>query len=86
MYFYAHLNNENICEAVSSTGEEIEDLKLIAVDSLDMDLLHRKYDSGTWSSDKYFSPAVSAPTIEEQILTENQYQTALLEMNMIGGM
>lgn len=30
-------------------------------------------------------PETPQPTIEEQILTENQYQTALLEMNMIGG-
>lgn len=31
-------------------------------------------------------PVVPEPSIEEQILAENQYQTALLEMNMMGAM
>lgn len=31
-------------------------------------------------------PTEPRPTIEQQILAENQYQTALLEMQMLGGM
>ncbi len=31
-------------------------------------------------------PIVTMPSIEEQILAETQYQTALFEMNMMGGM
>lgn len=31
------------------------------------------------------TPDEPQPTIEEQILAENQYQTALLELSMMGG-
>ena len=30
-------------------------------------------------------PIEEQPTVEEQILAETQYQTALIEMNMMGG-
>lgn len=30
-------------------------------------------------------PKIIEPTIEEQILAETHYQTALIEMNMLGG-
>lgn len=36
-------------------------------------------------SDTEPTPNEPQPTIEEQILAENQYQIALLEMQMLGG-
>lgn len=43
--------------------------------------------TGEFKEASHESPVLEEPqpSIEEQILTENQYQTALLEMNMIGG-
>lgn len=43
-------------------------------------------DTGEFTVPVIPEPIEPMPSIEEQILIENQYQTALLEMNMMGAM
>lgn len=86
MIIYAELNEQNICIGVKTVGEEMDSPNLVKIDTMDYDLLNRKYENGEWSEEKYLPPEPPLlATIEEQILAESQYQTALLEMQMLGG-
>lgn len=55
------------------------------IESEQGELGQRMLEDGTFV-DVPVDPIESEPSIEEQILTETQYQTVLLEMQLFGGM
>lgn len=86
MYFYAQLNENSICTGISSLSESVSAVNMIMIESADDDYLWRKYENGEWSEEKYLPPEPEPQTsLEEQIYAENLYQTALIEMQMLGG-
>jgi hypothetical protein len=76
MYFYAQLNDNNICIGVSQLSGEIIDPKMIAIESVDTDKIWRKYENGTWSTDKY-EPTSTAPIDEFTALQDTVNQLVL---------
>ncbi|MCG3089119.1 hypothetical protein [Sporosarcina cyprini] len=63
---------------------------IILVDITNYPVVQEGYDydakTGIFTKPVYDDSIIPDPSIEEQILAENQYQTALLEMNMMGAM
>ena len=48
-FYYAEINESNVCIAVLDTPTEITDNpKMILTDSYDLSLLGKKYNSGKW--------------------------------------
>lgn len=84
---FALLNDENICFAILSSVKEPEQGNFVEVETNDLSVYeYRKYENGQWSAEKYLPPEPPIQTtIEEQIYAENLYQTALLELQMMGG-
>lgn len=48
MYYYAEINEENMCFAVSDLAETMDLPYLIPLDSYDISLLGKIYDNGIW--------------------------------------
>ena len=89
MVFYAQLNNENIVIGISQLNEEINISNMVLIDSFDDTLLNKRYNAETGEFEEVtqteLTELIELPTIEEQIYAENLYQTALLEIQMLGG-
>lgn len=47
-FYYAEINNENMCFNVLDSGVKITKDSLIVLDSYDTSLLGKKYNSGAW--------------------------------------
>lgn len=88
MFRYAQLDSNNVVVAISNLGGEVIADNMILINDLEVELeLGSTYDRTT----NTFTPPVSVPvepkpTIEQQILAELQYNTALTEMKALGGM
>lgn len=80
----AVLNDDNICTGYKNVMKMINDGKHIEIDN--EDYLFRKYENGRWSEEKFYPVVEPQTTLDEQIYAENLYQTALLEMQALGGM
>lgn len=89
MVFYAQLDNENIVIGISQLNEEINISNMVLIDSFDDTLLSKRYNAETGEFEEVtqteLTEPIELPTIEEQIYAENLYQTALLEIQMLGG-
>ena len=89
MFFYAQLDNENIVIGISQLNEEINISNMVLIDSFDDTLLNKRYNAETGEFEEVtqieLTEPIELPTIEEQIYAENLYQTALLEIQMLGG-
>ena len=48
MFYYAELDENNICKAVSELVGEVIKNTMIRIDSFDMSLLGKKYNNGEW--------------------------------------
>ena len=83
--YYAELNESNICIAISQLSGAVEQSNMIEIPSADEHYRWRKYENGEWSEEKFLPQLEPQVTIDEQIYAENLYQTALLEMQMLGG-
>lgn len=81
------MNEENVCFGIISSQERSDSSNLIQIPNYDLDYLYRKYENGTWTEEKFIpEPDETLNTsIEEQIYAESLYQTALLEIQMAGG-
>lgn len=77
-YFYAQLNENNICIGVSQLSGPAEASNMIQIDTLDTDKIWRKYENGAWSTEK-FEPDSSAPVTEFE---ETKQRVSDLEMAM----
>ena len=90
MYIYAQIQNGKVIGVSYLKGEvmtdsmiNISDLKKVPDTGWDYDL-----ETGEFTEPIYIEPEQEEyePSINEKILIENQYQTALIEMQMMGGM
>ena len=46
--FYAQMNENNICKAVSDLAGEVQDARLIPIGFMDVALIGKKYENGEW--------------------------------------
>ena len=67
MKFYAQLNENNICIGISQLSGEVKQENMIEIESLDNDLMWRKYEHSEWSTVK-FEPESTAPITEFEAL------------------
>lgn len=82
--YLAELNDDNLCVGIKQVGAFIDDGKHVEIDNLDSSFLWKKYENGEWTVERFEPLNIeSQPTIEEEILYENKYQTLLLEMGML---
>jgi hypothetical protein len=59
-YYYAQIDNNSICFAVTQTSGPIDQFDMIAIDGYDTSLLGKLYDNGQWL-DAPESPAADLP-------------------------
>ena len=71
-FFYAQINEENICVGISSLSGEVIDEKFIEIESYDLSILGKKYNNGVWEEvpKEPIVPEEPQPTNAE--LKENQ--------------
>lgn len=67
--FYAELDENNICKAVSQLGGEVDKPTMIPLDSYDTSLLGKRYDNGEWYNVERLEPEYE-PTETELIQAE----------------
>lgn len=53
MFYYAQLNQDNICIGIALSTNIISQSDMILLDFNDEDKIYRKYESGAWSGEKY---------------------------------
>lgn len=63
--FYAQLNEDNICFAISQLSGEVQADNLIVISSFDISIIGKKYVDGTWVEVEQPDPE---PTTEQTIL------------------
>lgn len=77
-YYYAQLNNKNICNGVSDLSGEIFDDNLVRLETYDLTVLGKHYNNGVWEEVPQPEPEPSQlDRIEEQLkltYTEAQEQ------------
>lgn len=78
MYFYAQLNENNICIGVSQLSGEVDAPNMVRIPSFDPDYIWRKYEDGQWTEEK-FEPETTAPVTEFE---ETKQRVSDLEMAM----
>ena len=80
--FYAQLNKENICIGVSQLSKTATSSLMVALPSMDISLVGRKYNEGVWGEVERVEPPL---TDMEQTLLEValqvEYLTCLQELN-----
>lgn len=57
--FYAQINENNICVAVSNLTEKVQDTRLIPIGFMDVELIGKKYENGVWVEVPIPEPPIS---------------------------
>ena len=77
-YYYAQLNNENICNGVSDLSGEIFDDNLVRLETYDLTVLGKRYNNGVWEEVPQPEPEPSQldhiESLLNQRITETQEQ------------
>jgi len=83
--YYAQINENNICVAISQVAGELNDSKHVPVEGLNEDLLWRKYDNGQWSTEKHIPGTVTmtAEAAELLLSTIDRLNTEIVGLNEI---
>ena len=68
MFFYAQLNEENICIGVSQLSGKVDNPLLIPIAEFDSSIIGKKYSNGVW--EEVESEPVSEPEPTEQELIQ----------------
>lgn len=86
MPYFAHINENGVCYAVTEAEDGAEFPNAVAIDRLNTDLIKRKHENGAWSNDKV-DPQTTAPLTEFEQLKQQQalMQSALDELILGGG-
>lgn len=86
MFNYVQLNDKDIVIGISHLKGEVHADNMILINDLEV-VIGSIYDrsTGEFKLPLPQPEPMETPTIEEQILAETQYQTALLEVNALGG-
>lgn len=86
MFLYAQIEN-NLVVGISELSGKVENENLVDITNLEvkpnLGYIHNPI-TGEFTEPET-KPAIPQPRIEEQILAEIQYQTALLEVTTLGG-
>ncbi len=53
MFYYAQLNENNICTGVSSLKGEVQADHMVRIPEYNTDYIWKKYENGAWSEEKY---------------------------------
>lgn len=80
MFYYAQLNEENICIGVSQLSGEISNSLMIAISAMDTLVVGKKYNNGVWEAIEQPEPSLS--TTEQAILQtaiNTEYMLSLME-------
>lgn len=81
--FYAQINEENICIAVSQLYGEVQQENLIALSSFDSSVLGMKYENGAWTEQPQPTPTLSET--EQAVLdtaVDVEYLVCLKDMDL----
>lgn len=65
MFYYAQLNENNICIGVSQLSGEVINDSLIRIDNADSSLLGKKYNNGLWEDVPTPDPPEPTPTNQD---------------------
>lgn len=57
MFFYAEINEQNICTGVKAVPEEMHFDNHIPIESMDFDYMWKKYENGQWSEEQFLPDA-----------------------------
>lgn len=79
-YFYAQLDENNICIAVSQLSGEINQVNMIRLDNYDDSVLCKKYNNGVWEEVPQV-PVEPQPTEQEIIQAELMLNQAQILAN-----
>ena len=83
-YFYAQLNENNICIGVSRLSGPVETSNMIQINTLDTDKIWRKYENGAWSTEK-FEPDSSAPVSDYELTKQRLDDVETAIAAILGG-
>jgi len=67
MFYYAQLDENNICIGVSQLSGEVSETNMILLERYDMSLIGKKYNNGTWEDMPTPEPK---PTAQDEINAE----------------
>lgn len=83
MFYYAILNENNICIGLSSLAGEVVQENMIRLEEYNEDYLGRKFENGAWSEEK-FEPESTAPITEFEKLQQkaNEQEQAIMELTI----
>lgn len=70
--YYAQIDENGVCFSVKSVAGEINDPNNIEIESLNNDLLYRKFENGRWSIKKVTQPSEPAETLEQKVVRLEQ--------------
>lgn len=84
MYFYAQLNEHNVCIGVSQLSGPVDNSNMIPIDNMDIDLIWRKYENGQWSEEKY-EPTSTAPIDEFEEIKQRVADLEMAIAAVLGG-
>ena len=85
-YFYAILDEQNVCVGIMQTIQKSEDTNKIELETLDNDKMHHSYIDGVWSDDvivSYEETTVSETPSIESLAEKIEQLTKILEENNI---
>ncbi len=68
-FYYAQLNEENVCVCLSSLSGEVSNDNMIRIDGFDSELLGKKYSNGKWV-EIYHEDELYEPTESEILRAE----------------
>lgn len=87
MIFYAELNEQNVATGVKMVNEEIDLPNHVKISSLDGEYLHKKYENGVWSTEKFLPDmgAIQLTKFEESQARLESLESTLFEILLGGG-
>ena len=70
MFYYAQINDDNVCFAVSQLSGEVNLPSMVLLDNYDASLLGRQYNDGVWEEVVQPEPAMPEPTEQDFLQAE----------------
>lgn len=84
MFYYAQLDENNICIGVSCLSGEVQNDNLVRIDSMNDDYIWKKYENEQWSTEK-FEPESTAPLTEFEETKQRVADVENAVASIIGG-
>ena len=82
MVYYAWLNNDNICVNIwALKGEVLAAPNTVKIPGYNEDYIHRKYENGQWSEEK-FEPIQPPEVPIEEYLIDIDFRLCMIELGL----